>query len=394
MPDTFCWRSPEGHALARCILAASTLPYEPHDYQIEGVCASLDGIDLLAITPTGSGKTGFYTMYILVMLAVLKDPTLCPTAKFPADPCLIVICPTIPLQLEMASKMESVGLSALAINSNTCGEAMTLRNEDLWVTARKDVNVLVAGPEQLKSDNFAKALADEHFFNRCCGVGFDEIHLLNVWGPRFRQDFLQMGFIKARMTEEHNPWILTTATLRDGDPYDNVVKLLGLTLGQFHIIRRSNLRPDVQIIFRELSSSLSGGSFPELDWILAEKRSTVIFPKTLTLASSIYIYLAGKCTPAERSTRVRMYNSMNFESHNAATRALINEPSVDAACQIVIGTDTLSVGVDMAARQDAIIIGDVEDSDELFQKGGRVGRHRNFVGRDEGTQVREDPDAR
>jgi superfamily II DNA/RNA helicase len=104
MPGTFSWRSTEGHALARRILRDSPLPYDPHDHQIEGICVSLDGVDLLAITPTGSGKTGFYTMYMLVVLAVLKDPELCPTAKFPLDPCLVVICPTIPLQLEMTHK--------------------------------------------------------------------------------------------------------------------------------------------------------------------------------------------------------------------------------------------------------------------------------------------------
>ncbi|KAJ7603934.1 hypothetical protein B0H17DRAFT_890892, partial [Mycena rosella] len=295
----------------------------------------------------------------------------------PNDPCLIVICPTILLQLEM--KMRSVNLSALAINSEICYEALTANNEDLWVTARKDINVIVAGLEQLKSDNFEKALRNDNFYNRSCGVGFDEVHLLNVWGPYFRQDFNQMGYVKAHMSERHNPWILTTATLRHGIPYDNVVQLLGLVPGQFPIIRHSNLRPDVQILFCELLSSLTGGVFPELDWILTEKRSTVIFPKYLTLASAIYYYLAGKCLPHERATRIRMYSSMNFPSHNTTTRNLINEPNVNTASQIVIGTDTLSVGVDMASRQDVVIIGDVEDADELFQKGGRVGRRRNLV---------------
>jgi hypothetical protein len=261
--------------------------------------------------------------------------------------------------------MTSVGLSAQ-------------RNEDLWVTARKGVTVVVAGPEQLKSDKFEKALRDEAFFDRCCGVGFDEVHLLNIWGPRFRKDFLQMGFVKARMTEKHNPWILTSATLRHGPPYDNIVELLGLTPGQFHVIRRSNIRHDVQILFREFSSSLTGGSFPELDWVLAEKRSTLIFPKTLTLASSIYIYLAGKCSPSERSTRVRMYNSMNFESHNAATREMMSKTD-STACPIVIGTDTLSVGIDPAAYEDALLVGEIEDADDYVQKAGRVGRHREFV---------------
>lgn len=101
MSRHFKWSSISGHELCRSILTESTLKYEPHDWQIEGVCQSLDGINLLAITPTGSGKTSYYTMYILVVLAVVKNPTLCPTAKFPMNPCLIVICPTIPLQLEM-----------------------------------------------------------------------------------------------------------------------------------------------------------------------------------------------------------------------------------------------------------------------------------------------------
>jgi len=88
MADAFTWSSRAGRELCRCIVNESRVGYNPHDYQVEGVCASLDGKDLLAITPTGSGKTGFYTMYILVILAVIADPTLCPTARFPENLCL------------------------------------------------------------------------------------------------------------------------------------------------------------------------------------------------------------------------------------------------------------------------------------------------------------------
>src|ERR1700728_4073232 len=101
MYEPFQGSSATGRALCCNILKGTLLMYQPHDWQVEGVCQSLDGVDLLAITPTGSGKTSYYTMYILVVLAVLKDPSLCPTAKFLKNACLIVICPTIPLQLEM-----------------------------------------------------------------------------------------------------------------------------------------------------------------------------------------------------------------------------------------------------------------------------------------------------
>ncbi|KAF8149766.1 P-loop containing nucleoside triphosphate hydrolase protein [Mycena galopus ATCC 62051] len=379
MPSAFQWQSSEGYALARRILKASPLPYDPHDYQIEGICCSLDGMPLLAITPTGSGKTGFYTMYMLVVQAVVKDPTLCPTAAFPADPCLLLICPTIALQLDMAEKMRSVGLSVLAINNNSREKTFQLRNENLWETARQNVNIIIAGPEQLKSDEFEKSLRDEKFDSRICGTGCDEVHLLNTWGRSFRLDFLQMGPLKARMKERHNPWILTTATLRDGPPYQNVLDLLGLTRGRFHLIRRSNLCPDVQILFRTLYSSLDNGIYPELDWILAEGRSTIIFAKYISLGSKIYAYLHAKCPPENRDKRIRLYNSMNFESHNAATRKLLDNPDMAAGCQIVIGTDALSVGVNIPVRQDAIVIGDVDDVDELIQKGGPVGRNQKLV---------------
>ena len=151
MSDLFKWSSPTGQALFRQILKETRLSYEPHDCQIEGVCQSLDGVNLVVITPTRSGKTSYYIMYIVVVLAVINNPLLCPTAKFPKNPCLIVICPTIPLQLEMvskillgcsgeltilkASKMDLAGINVVSINSATRDAASRLREEELWVTA-------------------------------------------------------------------------------------------------------------------------------------------------------------------------------------------------------------------------------------------------------------------
>jgi ATP-dependent helicase YprA (DUF1998 family) len=92
----------EGRELCRQILQ-DRLPYDPHDYQVDGICKSLDGIDLMAVTPTGSGKTTFLTGYMHVMLAILDNPELCPTAQFPVkkDPVMIVVCPTKALQDDM-----------------------------------------------------------------------------------------------------------------------------------------------------------------------------------------------------------------------------------------------------------------------------------------------------
>jgi superfamily II DNA/RNA helicase len=98
----FVFSSPEGYALCRHILKEH-LPYDPHDVQIEGICKILDNVDLFAVLATGSGKTSFLSMYMLVVLAIQRDPSLCPTAKFPENPCLLVICPTKYLEHQMVS---------------------------------------------------------------------------------------------------------------------------------------------------------------------------------------------------------------------------------------------------------------------------------------------------
>ncbi|KAG9224183.1 hypothetical protein CCMSSC00406_0006851 [Pleurotus cornucopiae] len=266
--NKFKWASEAGHSLSRRILKDSKLGYDPHTYQVEGVCQALDGVDLFAITPTGSGKTGFYVIYILVVLAVVQNPLLLPTGvanPFPSNPCLIIICPTIPVQLQMASVMNVAGIRNLAINAQTRDEASRLQNEELWDIARNYPHVIVAGPEQLKSKAFERSLAVKGFYDRICGLGFDEVHLLNSWGRAFRKDFSQMGYLKARMHSGHNPWILTTATCQAGAPFDSICKLLGLRFGALHIIHRSNRRPEIQILVRQLTSGLNGLTFPELD---------------------------------------------------------------------------------------------------------------------------------
>ena len=55
------YNSIQGRQLCKKILE-KYLTYDPHDYISDGVCPVIDGFDLRATTPTGSGKTGFFTL--------------------------------------------------------------------------------------------------------------------------------------------------------------------------------------------------------------------------------------------------------------------------------------------------------------------------------------------
>ena len=93
----------EGRHLFKKILTKYVV-YDPHDYILDGICPVMDGFDLLASTPTGSGKTGYLILLMLVVREIAADKTLTITKEnFPKDPVMIVVCPTNALEEDIVS---------------------------------------------------------------------------------------------------------------------------------------------------------------------------------------------------------------------------------------------------------------------------------------------------
>ncbi|KAJ7702657.1 hypothetical protein B0H17DRAFT_922926, partial [Mycena rosella] len=189
--------------------------FEPHCYQIDSICKVLDGIDLIAITPTGSGKTGHLFLTILVMIAITKTPSLCATVKFSKDPTIVVVCPTNSIEQKMDENMTKLGVAALTLNSETIATAQ-LRGEDIWAHTQAGISMLILGPEQLVSKSFRDLLAHEPFYAWVCALGVDKIYLLVIWGLLFRKAFQQIGFMRACL-HPGIPLIGLTAMLKCGE---------------------------------------------------------------------------------------------------------------------------------------------------------------------------------
>ncbi|PIL25941.1 hypothetical protein GSI_11695 [Ganoderma sinense ZZ0214-1] len=63
----------------------------------------LDGVDLVTILLTGAGKTGYFTMFMLVLVELSHNSSLSdPPVSIPRDPCMIVVYPTNGLEEEQA----------------------------------------------------------------------------------------------------------------------------------------------------------------------------------------------------------------------------------------------------------------------------------------------------
>ena len=90
----------------------------------------------------------------------------------------------------------------------------------------------------------------------------------------------------------------------------------------------------------------------------------------------LYYLALDHCPDGDAIKLIRLYNALNWPSYNEETRKLMEN---DPDCQIAIGTDSLSVGVDIDNVQDVIVLDEPEDIDDLVQKFGRPGRDLDLV---------------
>ncbi|TEB27690.1 hypothetical protein FA13DRAFT_1794641 [Coprinellus micaceus] len=313
-----------------------------HIFQLDGIANSMAGKDVLATVATGAGKIGFCTLLMILIKAIAAKPSLWPGVTFPKRPVMIVILPTKALQQDMRRSMTGIAL----------------------------VNP-ICPPAQ-----------EEKISERVVRFGVDEVHLINAWGKAFRGAFMQIGFMRVRLPTQPNqkftPLIATSAKIRPGEPLENICRVLGLQDGSHHLIRRSNLRRDIQTIVREMQSGIGGSSFPELNWLLDATGNTVGFAKTISLGFRIGAYLWKLGLSRELPDlpdRIRLFNSANWPSYNTEALGFLNNPKAT----ITIATDVLGVGWDSQYTQNCVVFGDPPDIDDFLQKIGRVGRNRENV---------------
>ena len=373
--------SPEGIALCHQILQ-NQLPYCLHDYQLEGVARILDGQNLVAIIKTGGGKSAYIYMVLIVIQAIQKDKSLCPQAHeaFPLDAAVLLVLPTTSLQEDQVSldqmivhgphtnlqeaKFTKIGLTVKTINTETKEEHLDATHEkDIWKTVVSGVSIISLSPEMLATKELTALLSKPLFKKRLFALCVDEIYLLQRWGLSFHLAFLQIGHIRAQLPAK-TIFIGLTATLAIGEPFKQVTTFLGLHERTYHLIRRSNARLDVWLLFRTLRSGRSSTVFPQFNWLLKESGHVLVFCPTISFVFKVAVYLWHLDPEGVISKQtIQLCNSLHSATYNSETLALLKG---NRQSQLTITTDKLSVAT--------VVIIDPPDVDDLLQKGGRVWR--------------------
>lgn len=111
-------------------------------------------------------------------------------------------------------------------------------------------------PEHLKTKEWREISEFPIFRANILSVVTDEVHLINEWGTNFRIDFTIIGlFVRGRLPVSTSI-VGLSATLAPGNDTTAICKSLGLFDGQFHMIRRTNERPNIQFSLSYPTDSL------------------------------------------------------------------------------------------------------------------------------------------
>ena len=181
------------------------------------ISAILDGRDVLAVMPTGGGKSLCYQLP-----ALLRDGL------------TIVVSPLIALMRNQVAQLQAYGIAAGALNSsNSRDETAAI----LDAVANRRLRLLYVAPERL-------ALSDTKAMVQRAGVSLfaiDEAHCVSQWGHDFRPDYLNLGEIAASLSGVQI--LALTATADTATRGDILSRLFARTPQVFvHGFDRPNLR--------------------------------------------------------------------------------------------------------------------------------------------------------
>jgi ATP-dependent DNA helicase RecQ len=185
--------------------------------QAEILSAILDGRDVLAVMPTGSGKSLCYQLPALIREGLT-----------------VVVSPLIALMRNQVAQLRGYGVAAAALNSaNDSSENRAILDR----IVRGEVRLVYAAPERLVRSDMLDLLKRA----KVGMLAVDEAHCISQWGHDFRPEYAELGAVKAALGGVQT--IAFTATADAATRTDIVAKLFSKPPAVFvHGFDRPNLR--------------------------------------------------------------------------------------------------------------------------------------------------------
>lgn len=160
--------------------------FRPH--QLEAINATLSGLDVFVLMPTGGGKSLCYQLPALVDSGKTHGIT-------------IVISPLRSLMHDQITSLVSKGIKAYEYSGGTNANIRRNILEAFDLSEPGECyNLLYVTPEMLSSsDVFLAGLKKLHAKRRLARIVVDEAHCVSQWGHDFRKDYANIGKIRDKL---------------------------------------------------------------------------------------------------------------------------------------------------------------------------------------------------
>ena len=330
--------------------------YEGEPLQEQAAQAAVKGRSLLAIFPTGGGKSLTFQLPALMAGRSVHGLT-------------VVISPLQSLMKDQVDNLADRGITD-AVTINGLLDPIT-RALSIQRVQDGEASLLYISPEMLRSKTIEKILTARHIVR----FVIDEAHCFSSWGQDFRVDYLYIGkFIREYQQKKRckNPIPVScfTATAKQKvvqDICDYFKQTLNLDLELFaSTASRTNLRYSV------VHAENDNDKYLKLRGLVAESDCPTIVYVSRTKRTK---ELAAKLTRDG-------YKALPFNGKMEADEKIVNQDAfMNDQVRIIVATSAFGMGVD---KKDVSLVVHYDISDSLenyVQEAGRAGRDPNLNAR-------------
>jgi ATP-dependent DNA helicase RecQ len=301
--------------------------------QLRAAAAAVEGRDVLAVLPTGGGKSAIYELAGLLR----EGPT-------------VVVSPLIALQDDQLAHLRAADLSAIVLNSHQSAREHAAALE---ASCRPETFVFLS-PEQLGN-------AEAHEALRRARPGLfavDEAHLISQWGHDFRPDYMRLS----AQAEQLGAPVRVALTATAAPPV------------QSEIVRRLGLR-DPEIVIGDFDRPQLRFSASAVRAVEEKHEELVAAAAELDGAGIVYAATHAEAEAAHDALAAAGHSVTLYHAGlGPRARREAMEAFLDGSARIVAATVAFGMGIDKPDVRWVVHVDPPPSLDAYYQEIGRAGR--------------------